>query len=381
MKILMVSMFSLHFFRWAEQLKECGHEIFWIDVYDSNTNIQEIDFINQIVGWRTRWRYPGRYWLKKRWPFMFNFINYLNNKDLSDFVEQKIREIEPDVIHTFVMQSATLPLNGIMAKFPHIKWIYSAWGNDLYFRKQNTRDLENIQETLPHIDYMFADCTRDFYLARDLGFQGEYLGTFPTGGGYVLEATSPNIKNFREKDCLVIKGYQGKLGRCNTVLEALLEIKDEVAMIKIVLFAVNDEVKKYACALGLLKWDNFEIKPYLTHGEVLKLMGSARIYIGNSISDGLPNTLLEAIIMEVFPIQSNPGGASSELIASGKNGLLIEHPEDSHHIASLIKIALTNEDMLKEAIKHNSENIRPYLDRNLIKTEVQKQYEYIAASL
>ena len=377
----MVSMFSLHFFRWAEQLKGCGHEIFWIDVYDSNTKIQEIDFIHQIVGWRTRWRYPGRYWLKKSWPPVFNFIGYLNNKDLPGFVKQKIREIEPDVIHTFVMQSATLPLNGVMAKFPRVKWVYSAWGNDLYFRKQNTKDLNDIKATLPNIDFMFADCTRDFYLARDLGFKGKYLGTFPTGGGYVLETTLPYIKNFVEKDCLVIKGYQGKLGRCNNVLEALLEIKDEVADMKIVLFAVNDEVIKYSRDLGLLNWNNFEIKPFLTHHEVLKLMGSARIYIGNSISDGLPNTLLEAIIMEVFPIQSNPGGASSELIASGKNGLLIEHPEDSNHIASLIKMALANEDMLREAIEHNSKNIRPFLDRNLIKMEVKKQYEYIADSL
>ena len=377
----MVSMFSLHFFRWAEQLKGCGHEVFWIDVYDSNTKIEEISYIQQFVGWRTRWRYPGRYWLKKSWPTLHNLVGHWNNKDLPDFVDQKIRDIKPDVIHTFVMQSATLPLNGIMKKYTNVKWVYSAWGNDLYFRKRNRKDLKDIQITIPNIDYMFADCTRDYYLARELGFNGRYLGTFPTGGGYSLESFLPYVKKFDEKNILVIKGYQGKLGRCKNVLEALLKIKEVVAGIKIVLFAVTDEVEQYAHAVGLTGWENFEIKPFLTHKEVLELMGTAKIYIGNSISDGLPNTLLEAIIMEVFPIQSNPGGATSELIANGKNGLLIDEPENSNHIASLIKMAMANEEMMREAMVHNSKNIRPFLDRDFIKIQVQEQYEYIAENL
>lgn len=377
----MVSMFSLHFIRWAEQLNDSGHEVHWIDVFDSNTPVKEIDFIHQIVGWKRRVNYPGRYWIKNKLPGINEIFSYVNERELSKFVDQKIKEVNPDIVHSFILQSATIPILKVMKYYPNIKWVYSAWGNDLYYRQQNKRDLEDIKRTLPALDYMFADCTRDYYLARQLGFKGKYLGTFPTGGGYSLESFLPYVKKFDAKNILVIKGYQGKLGRCDKVLEALLKIKEVVKGINIVLFAVTDEVKQYAHTVGLTGWDNFEIKPFITHKEVLELMGSAKIYIGNSISDGLPNTLLEAIIMEVFPIQSNPGGATSELIADGKNGLLIEEPEDPNHIASLIKRALADEGMMRKAIAHNNENIRPFLDRNLVKMEVEKQYEHIAESL
>ena len=65
MKILMISMYSSHFFRWAEQLKDSGHEIYWIDVFDSNLYVEKIDFVHQTIGWRNKIKYPGRYKLKK----------------------------------------------------------------------------------------------------------------------------------------------------------------------------------------------------------------------------------------------------------------------------------------------------------------------------
>lgn len=66
MKILMVSIFAPHFFNWTEQLKGSGHEIYWLDVFDSNTEVEKIDFAQQITGWRYKWDFPGRYFLKKK---------------------------------------------------------------------------------------------------------------------------------------------------------------------------------------------------------------------------------------------------------------------------------------------------------------------------
>jgi hypothetical protein len=37
------------------------------------------------------------------------------------------------------------------------------------------------------------------------------------------------------------------------------------------------------------------------------------LHIGNSISDGMPNALLEAMGMGAFSIQSNPGKVSEEV--------------------------------------------------------------------
>jgi glycosyltransferase involved in cell wall biosynthesis len=118
----------------------------------------------------------------------------------------------------------------------------------------------------------------------------------------------------------------------------------------------------------------------LTHSELLEKFGQAKIAIGNNISDGVPNTLLEAIICGAFPIQSNPGGASEDYIVHNKNGLLIKNPEDSKEIAKQIKKALINDELLKNAFSINQE-IAKKLDHNLIKKEVLKAYKQIEADV
>ena len=52
-------------------------------------------------------------------------------------------------------------------------------------------------------------------------------------------------------------------------------------------------------------------------------MSKSFVYIGNSISDGMPNTMLEAMTMGAFPIQSNPGGVTEEIVENEVNGLLL----------------------------------------------------------
>jgi glycosyltransferase involved in cell wall biosynthesis len=381
MKILMVSMFSNHFFRWVDQLEEANHEVRWVDVFDSNTYVNKIDFVDQIVGWRNRWNYPGRYSLKSSLPYLSRMVDYFNQRDLADKVKEEIINFQPDVIHSFVLQSATLPLINIMYKFPNIKWIYSAWGNDLYYRQNFEKDKQDIQRALPHLDYMFADCTRDYFLARKLGFQGTYLGTYPTGGGYKFHNYNKYLTQFSDRNLILIKGYQGKLGRCNKVLESLIPLKEHLGNYVIKVYGGNEEVSQYADKTGLLNWDNFEIFNNISHIDVLKLMGKSLIAIGNNISDGLPNTLLEAIIMECYPIQSNPGGASSELIADGENGSLIQNPENAMEIKNLILNAIENPFLIKNAIDHNTQRIKPFLERNYIRNQVLKKYDFIEAQL
>src|SRR5690606_20418101 len=112
-------------------------------------------------------------------------------------------------------------------------------------------------------------------------------------------------------------------GRCNVILEAIGRMKESLIDYEIVVFGANVEVRKFAEKEKLHQWKNFKIFEQISHNQVLQIMGNSLIYIGNSVSDGMPNTLLEAIIMGAFPIQSNPGGVTEEIITDGINGLLI----------------------------------------------------------
>ena len=90
MKILMVSMSSIHFFRWTEQLKDCGHEVYWFDVYDNGKIVNRIDWVKQIVGWKRRWDFPGRFFVKKKIPRLYNWLAIINERDISkEFQKQQ----------------------------------------------------------------------------------------------------------------------------------------------------------------------------------------------------------------------------------------------------------------------------------------------------
>lgn len=381
MRILIVSVFSNHFFNWILQLKNSGHELYWFDVNDATTYVEKIDFIHQTVNWKRKMDYPGRHWIKNNLPYANGIIEKFNQRKFIDVFQKKFDEIQPDVVQSFEMHSACVPILKIMWKNPQIKWIYSAWGNDLFFYQNEPDKLRGTKEVFKRLDYMFADCTRDYHIAEKYGFKGEYLGTYPGGGGYDFKESKPWIEEFKNRKTILIKGYQHKFGRANTILEALLEIKDEIQNFKIVVFAANEEVLKFLNDSRFKSIKNLKVLGEIGRGDVLKLMGSSLIYIGNSISDGMPNTLLEAIVVETFPIQSNPGGATAEIIKHGKNGFLIDNPEDIQEIAHLIKAAIKDKNLLRSAVLYNNQFVKPKLEREYIKKQVLEKYKNVEQSL
>ena len=377
----MVSMASIHFFSWAEQLKNSGHEVYWVDIFDSGIKNPRIDFVDQTVGWRNRFDFPGRYYLKTKVPKVYSFINIINQRNLSDVFNKKMEEIKPDLVHSFVMYAGTVPLLKVMKNYPKTKWAYSAWGNDLFFYQGIKEYKEDMEMVFPYIDFMFADCTRDYHIAKEYGFKGKYLGTYPTGGGYDLKTTDPLISKRSKKNTILIKGYEHKFGRCINILRAINPLKKELENYKIVIFGANQRVFDYISNSDFKDWRNLEVHGSIGRGKVLKLMGASLIYIGNSISDGMPNTLLEAIIMEVFPIQSNPGGATAEIIENELNGLLINNPEKPDEIKDLLQKALVNPKMIKKAIAHNCRYVKPKLEREIVMNEVVKKYDFIETTI
>ena len=377
----MVSIFAPHFFNWTQQLKDSGHEVYWLDVFDSNTKVEKIDFVNQIVGWRYKWDYPGRYFLKLKMPGVTRLINTWNERKLTDVLEEKIEEIQPDVIHSFVMYLATVPIFSVIKKYPNLKWIFSSWGSDLYYYSQKEPYRQEIKMALPYIDYMFCDCERDHHIAVGLGFKGNFLGVFPGGGGYQFKTTDSFFTPLETRNLILVKGYQGLHGKCIEVFKAMQTMRDDLRPFQIVVFGAGREVMEYVEHEKLTLWPNLEIHSTISHSEVIKYMGKSILYIGNSSSDGMPNTLLEALIMGAFPIQSNPGGASSEKIIDGKNGLLIHNPSDIEGISVILKKAISSDVNIYEGVKYNLEKLKPLLERKYIRKKVLEAYGKVEGDL
>ncbi|MEN2400346.1 glycosyltransferase [Flavobacterium sp. MC2016-06] len=377
MKILFVSMDSVHAARWIENLKDTNYELYWFDVLGKG-RLETLDSVHQFTGWNKRKRphIKGEYFLSKKAPSLYqNIVPYLE-VTANEALEKIILEIQPDIVHSFEMQSCSYPILKTMLKYPKVKWLYSCWGNDLFYYMNFKEHKSKIIDVLKRVDFIHTDCERDFFLAENLGFKGLNLGVIPGGTGYKIE----KLKEFRYpiegRKIILVKGYQNIFGRSLNVIKALENLKEEIKNFEVIIFGAHQPVVDYISEkkISFKVFNRHELK----HDELLDLMGKSLIYIGNNVSDGMPNTLLEAVIMGAFPIQSNPGGATAEIIQHGANGFLIENPEDVSAIQSLIISVAANFDLLKNAQELNYNIAELRLDYNFNKNKVIELYQKIS---
>lgn len=373
MKILFVSMPYIHVIRWIECLKDAPYELYWFDVLDRG-KFNTIENVYQLTDWKKRkQRYiKGEYLLSKKLPSIYKWIQPFLEVTVSEELESIINKIQPDIIHSFEMQSCSYPILKTMNKFPSILWVYSCWGSDLFYYQNLLDHNKMIREVLKRVNYLHTDCKRDHEIARKLGFKGKDLEVIPGGTGYLLRQLKENKLPLEQRKIILIKGYHHRFGRGLVVVRALLELQEVLRGFEVVIFGAHQEV------INFIDENNLNFKTYdrheLNHDEVMKLMGQSLIYIGNSISDGMPNTLLEAIVMGAFPIQSNPGGVTAEIITHGENGLLIENPESFEEIKKQLLQVINNSDLLKQAAVLNELIANNRLDYEINKQKVVELY-------
>ena len=365
---------SIHAIRWIENLKDTTFELYWFDVLGKG-KLETVEKIEQFTDWKQRkiQHIKGEYFISRKLPFLSNILQPFLEVTANEKLEKIIKEIQPDIIHSFEMQSCSYPILKTMNKFPELKWFYSCWGSDLYYYKNFKDHNSKIQKVLKRVNYLHTDCERDFRLAQQLGFLGQHLGVIPGGTGYDLEDLKCYKSNICERNIILVKGYQHLFGRGLNSIKALEKLQNETKNLSIVIFGAHRAVIEYVNKhqLPFQVYDRHE----LAQDELLKIMGKSLIYIGNSISDGMPNTLLEAIVMGAFPIQSNPGGVTKEIIHHGKNGLLIKDPENVNEIKDLILQAISNPIMIQKAIEINIEIADRKLNCKVNNTKVINIYE------
>lgn len=367
---------SIHAIRWIENLKGTNNELYWFDVLGRG-KLESIADVQQFVNWKIR-KYPivkGEYFLSKKAPAIYNVVHSFLEVTANEKLNDILLEIQPDIVHSFEMQHCSYPILKTMNKFRQIKWIYSCWGNDLYYYKNYKSHNKKIREVLKRINYLHTDCGRDLVLAKSLGFKGKHLGIIPGGSGYDLEEFNRFKTPVSDRRIILVKGYQHIFGRALNVIKALQNIPEVIMNYEVIVFGAHSDVINY------IKLNHLEFKTFtrneLSQHEVMQLMGKSLIYIGNNISDGMPNTLLEAIIMNAFPIQSNPGNATSEIIDHESNGLLIANPEDVKAIEELIISAIGNPLRIASAAVINTKIARQKLDEKNIRNEVILLYNQL----
>ena len=392
MRILFVAVTnSIHTARWISQLNGQGWDIHLFPAEESrihsalknvtvhtflNGRTPDIDRSVRLVG---AWPFARGAGVAKR------AVKQLAAKSWANpawRLARTIRKLQPDIVHSMEMQhagyltfEARKYLNG---QFP--PWIYTAWGSDIFFFGQQPEHAKRIRTVLAGCDYFTADCQRDVALAKKFGFEGEVLGVFPGPGGYNIQY----MQQFRqacstsERKVIALKGFHDdKAVKGLVALQALHLCADKLSGYEIVVYSARPNVRYAAEYVARVTGRKITIMPPSQHDEILKLMGRARMAISTNISDGTPNAMLEAMVMGAFPIQSDTI-STGEWIKDGENGLLVP-PEKPEMVATAIRRALHDDKLVDQAAQINAQITAERIEMSVIKPQVIRMYEYVAA--
>ncbi|OHT44612.1 glycosyltransferase family 4 protein [Flavobacterium tructae] len=370
MKILFVSMPSIHVLRWIENLKDKGHELYWFDVLDRGP-LENLDYVRQFVDWKKR-KYPyikGEYFLRKKMPSAYDKIIPYLEVSANEGFEKVIQEIKPDIVHSFELHYCSYPILKAMNKNPGIKWIYSCWGSDIFRHQVLKNDIQKIESVLNRVDFLITDCERDYDLAKKYNFNGVFLGALPGGGGYNITDIQRSFQDIESRKLILIKGNHNETGRALYTLKAIKKIIDRLDDFHIAVFSAGERVKEFIKSDSKLE-GKIKIVEKIEQPELHNYFGKAFLYIGNNFSDGMPNSLLEALLLGTIPLQSNPGNATKELIGKKYFGEIINDPENSDEIAEKIL-----------SLIHNKDNNVQFAKSNHLKAIEDYNYERIRDSI
>ena len=376
MRILVVAMlWSVHTARWLRQIADMGWEIHLFPSQDYGHTHPELKnvIVHRSKFWKQRITEKQPHILVqscyKAWAFLRRKIviilipNYRERQ-----LAYLIKKIRPDIIHSMESQSAGYLVSAVRKQNPHFypKWVHTLWGSDIYLYGRLISHKTKITQLLTHIDYLICEGERDVALSRTLGFSGQDpLVLQATGGFDISFCSSLRLTTVKtsERPLIMLKGYQSWAGRSLFGLRALERCADILSGYTVAIYSANSDVDLATELFSESTGIPVQIIPYVSHDEMLKFHGKARVSISLSISDGIPNSMLEAMAMGSFPIQSWTASTDG-WIEDGINGILVP-PEDPEVIEIAIRKALLNDELVNSAALYNWALIKDRLDEKI----------------
>jgi glycosyltransferase involved in cell wall biosynthesis len=281
----------------------------------------------------------------------------------------------PDFVHALEFQHAGyVTMRALADKSISTPFIATNYGSDLYWFQQFPKHKAKIQAILDRADLYSAECQRDYLLAKNLGFDGADLPLGPNAGGVELTGDRSDFLAPSKRKTIAIKGYHGWVGRALVALDAVESLQHHLRDYEIVVYSANIKVERRALQIGRklgLKVSVYK-KNSLSHQEVLGIFAKARIYVGLSLSDGISTSLLEAMSMGAFPIQTSTSCAD-EWVSPGRSGLLIRSL-DADEVSRALKLALGDDSLVDEAVEINQEAIKTKADSGTLKQSAKVFY-------
>jgi len=296
-----------------------------------------------------------------------------------------IKKLRPDIVHSLEIQHAGYMTHSarVMVGEDFPTWIVSNWGSDTYLFGKLDDHRERVRNVLMLCDYYASECLRDVVAAQQLGFRGITLPVLPAAGGIDLDYVS----QFRQsgppssRRVIALRGYQGWAGRAFVGLRALERAADVLGdyTIEVYNWRSSPDMELTVNLAAKRSGLNLVLMPYMPHNDVWRMHGRSRALVALAIGDGISTSMLEAITMGSFPIQSHTS-CSNEWLEHGKTGFLV-HPEDPEEVEEALRRVVTDDALVDEAAAANADVIRSRLDTSVVRPVAIDMYERVLSDV
>ena len=302
-------------------------------------------------------------------------ISRLGRQTQASRLENVIRRINPDIIHSLESQHAGYLVSDVkkVSTFRFPCWFHSTWGIDLHFFGTEPGHKERLSVMLKGIDVLLVEGLRDEALARNMGFEKKLYIFGSVGGGFRIPEQA--LKNPSQRRLILVKGTQDVIRRGLIARQGSGRAADALSEYEIVVYSANDVTRAAVRRMAENNGLNIRVLPEVSHEEMLTLNASARLNICVNLSDGVPNAMLEAMMMGAFPIQSETSMAEDWII-NGQSGFIVP-AEDPVALEHAIRLALTDNGLVDRAYLMNRTKIQNELNVDKITKEVTLMYNSV----
>jgi glycosyltransferase involved in cell wall biosynthesis len=125
--------------------------------------------------------------------------------------------------------------------------------------------------------------------------------------------------------------------------DLLIEIAKKMPHVKFTIVGFNSEMEEF---VNSIKSSNVIISGFIPNDELPAIMATQKVFALFSLSEGLPNTLCEAMLCECIPVGSNVNGIPT---AIGQTGYIIDRKEIPEAIQAIENALKDDENKGKNA--------------------------------
>jgi glycosyltransferase involved in cell wall biosynthesis len=283
-----------------------------------------------------------------------------------------LQKFKPDIVVAFRTQN-----EGYIAALTGIHpWILFTQGSDfIYMAKRHRLHAWLTGIAVQGADALMTDCQRDVSLAKQFGFSTNKPSLFsPGNGGVDLSIYSPGVAVDQRERWVVFPRGLAPYIRFDTLLNSISSLQKEpdysdvhykLLVTPPVVLAVDTMIRRLH-----LNMSKIDILPFMSQDKLAALLQKSAIIVSPSITDGTPNSMLEAMACGAFPVMSNLESVR-EWICHGQNGLLFD-PTQPQDLTNCLKIALNNATLRQQAQDRNIEIVQERADYLRVMPDVRQ---------